>query len=314
MSRSSKSSKKHSSHGSGSRSKGSSSSTRYSDTPALPQVSFLFTVNELRIDAEQRDEYHHRIPPTHPNGYTDEIQSRVMYYNNGVVSSHPGYQWYRGSPPDLRRTEGQLWRINAQEDEDYRPVKYSTCAVFACNPHLPIMVCPDDPFVNNTESRWQLLQILHPRAFPGLSQVAHEDSNMPDGPGLTRYVAGSHPRWIPSLVPSSYRWPHLSTPPPSTGLGGELAIVLGLMALAAEPDHHDSNDNTNILFLGDGNHRGCWRGGGWYGNSPPRGHPPTSEFSPMGFLVTVFLDPENPQGSTRDMLEWFEWEQPIVHG
>jgi hypothetical protein len=51
------------------------------------------------------------------------------------------------------------------------------------------------------------------------------------------------------------------------GLGGELPIILGLMALTPE-QNHDDNEPTNQLFLG----RNGWRRNEWKGgNDAPKG-------------------------------------------
>ncbi|KAH6892996.1 hypothetical protein B0T10DRAFT_591834 [Thelonectria olida] len=315
MDYSSKQPRRSSVYGSSSRSKGSTSSGRHEEArpkPVTPALSFMFTVNELRIDinVNSRDEYHHWIPPTRPSHYTYEIPSMAMRYYDGQIRPLQGYQWVRNISEHGTRSEGSLMYQN-QRGQWAHAVKYSACAVFACNPLLPIMVCPDDPYSDDTRSRWQLLQIFHPRQLPGVSQVAHEDSNMLDGPGLKRHVAGTRPSWMPSLIPASYQSPPLENLAPSQGLGGELAIVLGLMALTVEPDPNGGN-NTHTVFLGYDNHPPKWRQRQWTSGSKPRGHPASSEYAPRGFLVTVFFDPANPHGSTQDWLDWFEWSQAIV--
>lgn len=35
---------------------------------------------------------------------------------------------------------------------------------------------------------------------------------------------------------------------------------------------------------------------------------------PRGVLAAVFLDPENPLGSTEESMESFEWDQVVVEG
>jgi hypothetical protein len=261
-------------YGSSSRNKGPGSSERYQEPrPKLvePAVSFMFTVNELCFDIEvdSRDEYHHWVPPTHPLNYTYEIPGMPMQYSDGNIRPLQGYQWFRDISGHGTRTEGNLMYPD-QSGEWASAVKYSACAVFACNPHLPIMVCPADPYLEDTRSRWELLQVFHPRRLPGVSQVAHEDSRMPDGPGLKRYVAGTRPSWMPSLVPSSYQAPSSADAPASRGLGGELAIVLGLMALTAEPDVTGGN-NTHNVFLSYEGHPAKWRQQRWTSSSRPRG-------------------------------------------
>jgi hypothetical protein len=250
-----------------------SSKRRKQSVQANPLLSFLFTVNELVYDYEvdSVDKYHHRVPPTYPLNYTYEIPSMVMRYADGKVSRHSG-QWYRGIASSGVREQGSIFQQEPNSESEWSVATvYSQCAVFACNPLLPIMVCPHDPYSTDTRSCWEMLSILHPSAYPGLSQVVHEDSRMPMGPGLKRYVAGTRPDWMPSLIPTSYQIPSFCDFPRSAGLGGELSIILGLMALTVESDSTGTNENINRLFLGDGDRPAEWRNRRWYSTRRPRG-------------------------------------------
>ncbi|KAF7552244.1 hypothetical protein G7046_g7477 [Stylonectria norvegica] len=294
--------------------KESSSSSRGSQNYPL---SFLFVVNEMRIHAPLRDIYDNHIPPQRPSGYLPEIPSSVFRYYDGAVSAVPNYQWVRQND----RSEGGLWAIGADREfvidpetrHPWQAMKYNVFAVFACNPLLPIMVVNADPMVVNTESRWELLQIYNPtnHGLAGISQVATEDSHMGHpGPGLCRHVAGSSPSWMPSLIPTTYKNPNPQYR--SVGLGGELPIILGLMALTREQDPNELNRYTDEIFGGRPGHQGRWFNRHWSGTDRPRGHPRTRSEDPRGFLAVVFLDPENLPGSTDEALRSFEWERAIV--
>ncbi|KAF7550358.1 hypothetical protein G7Z17_g5765 [Cylindrodendrum hubeiense] len=271
----------------------------------LTQVSFLFMVNELRYHMPERDCYHNFVPPTDPASYTNEIPSRIMHYSNGNVSEAPGFHWERQTNYPA---EGILYGQNLEATEWYPVEKYKTYAVFACNSHLPIMITPHDPLHVDTNSCWQLLQLFHPRGLRGISQVAGEDSEMGEGPGLVRHAAGARPSWIPSLLPSTYK-STMDNPPTSRGLGGELPVILGLMALSAEPDPTETNMNTNHVFLG---HQRRWRRQQWTHSERPSGYPQTDQDDPRGFLVNVFYDPSSPQTSNDDILRYFQWTDAIV--
>lgn len=52
-----------------------------------------------------------------------------------------------------------------------------------------------------------------------------------------RYAAGNQPKWIPSIVPTLYTNP--DTQSDSRGLGGDMATLIGLLALTQERDHCD---------------------------------------------------------------------------
>lgn len=293
---------------------GSSRGRGNSGSQAAPQVSFLFVVNKLIIGEPELDDYHHYIPPRSPAGYSGEISSKVMRYSDGDISEAWGYHWYRDgrSPTDEAFPPGQLLRLDQEGNFIPDPAtgyyvcanEYTTFAVAACNPLLPIMVVDHDPLVSRKS--WDLLRIFHPRNYRGLSQVVTLDSPMGEGGAPVRYVAGKSPSWVPGLLPRTYRSPHLH-PPDSMGLGGELPIILGLMALTPE-QNHDDNEPTNQLFLG----RNGWRRNEWKGgNDAPKGYPGTAQDDPCAFLIKVFMDPDNP-GCTTEHLRWVEWNSVLV--
>lgn len=194
-----------------------------------------------------------------------------MRYSDGVVREARGYMWMLDGADSSHRTLYSCFPLGRQSQPyissdygDYREVpEYKRAAVFACNPLLPIMVCPMDPMVNDTTSQWELLNVFHPRHLPGVTQVAFEDSPLDPGPGLARYAAGSDAAWMPTLLPETYKWPLEGRP--SRGLGGELSIILGLMALSEAPG------NTNNVFLGVNGHRGMWHRNTWAHRRHPRG-------------------------------------------
>ncbi|KAM5344745.1 hypothetical protein ACJ41O_010607 [Fusarium nematophilum] len=295
-------------------SKGSSGhGKRGSDDNQGPPLSFLFMANRLDIASPDRDIYYHHLPPSSPRGYHGEVASKVMRYSNGQVTEAAGYQWIRNTDdPNLPNNYGRLCRFDAaqgvwymMDTGDYWHAEvYKTFAVAACNPLLPIMVVDQDPLVNET-GPWHLLQIFHPRGrLEGVSQVVTPFSEMSGGGGPVRYVAGKSPSWIPGLLPKTYRSPR-ANPPPSTGLGGELPIILGLMALSA------SSSRTNEVFLG---RNARWQRGAWSFRDQPASYPATAQDDPKAFLVNVFLDPDNGYGSTPETLYNFEWKCAVVHG
>ncbi|RSM12571.1 hypothetical protein CEP52_002371 [Fusarium oligoseptatum] len=250
--------------------------------------SFLFILNKLLIREPERDNYHSLIPPRQPEMYRGEIPSKVMRYSNGKVSEAVGYYWYR---PESG-VSGYLMRLNSSSSYLLDPStgeycfaqEYKTFAVFACNPLLPLMVIDTDPLVYPTNT-WELLRIFHPRNHFGLSQVMTLESPLGDGGAPVR--------------------PH-DRAPHSDGLGGELGIILGLMALTADHSHNE-NQAVNKAFL----EKRHWHRNEWWGPKIPKGYPDTAQDDPNGFLSIVFLDPENPN-STEESLQFFEWQTPIV--
>ncbi|EEU35562.1 uncharacterized protein NECHADRAFT_52413 [Fusarium vanettenii 77-13-4] len=231
-------------------------------------LSFLFIVNKLIIFDPEWDEYHNSIPPHAPHKYMGEISSKVMRYSNGQVSEAVGYHWYR----DSSHAMGHLFCLDSSgnyipdnsTDSYHMAQQYETFAVFACNPLLPLMVTDRDPLVRETRN-WQLLRIFHSPRARGLSQVVTLESAMGYGGAPVRYVAGKSPSWMPALIPETYQSPNLRAPP-SRGLGGELGIVLGLMALTADKST-TSNDAVNEMFI----ERQQWHHNKWRGPKAPRG-------------------------------------------
>ncbi|KAM4066375.1 hypothetical protein HRG_000484 [Hirsutella rhossiliensis] len=268
-----------------------------------PPVGFLFVVNKLDFYRGEtcdinRDTWHNTLPPRNCLGYEGESPSRVMRYEGGQVTEACGYQWYR---PMLRQ-EGYCL------DPTLAPVeRHSHAAVFSCNPHLPVVVIPEDPTtLPDQEQTMHALHFFHPLApgLKGVSQATTVDANyLPTGGGPLKYVAGRNPSWMPGLVPQTYAYPG-SGGPPSRGLGGHLPIVLGLMAFSGPPDQV-------YMSRSESGHRGFWRDGVWTHNSPPALYPKT-DGSPRGFYVAVFYDPENPDGSMPERIRSFEWDSPVV--
>ncbi|KAF4506665.1 hypothetical protein G6O67_006728 [Ophiocordyceps sinensis] len=271
-----------------------------------PSVSFLFVVNKLLINQGEscdmhRDVWHNELPPRNCWGYDGEAASRVMRYEGGQVTEARGYRWYR----PMVRQEGFC------VDSAFVAVEcYSHAAVFSCNPHLPVVIIPADP--TTLPDREQTMHALHffhpPDPLRGLSQATTPDASYlpPHGGGPVKYVAGRNPSWIPGLVPQTYAAPRSNAGlPPSRGLGGELPIVLGLMAFSGAPDQV-------YMSRSDSGHRGYWRDRVWTHNHSPPLYPNITQ-PPRGFYVAVFYDPENPDGSTPERIRSFEWDSPVVN-
>lgn len=194
-------------------------------------------------------------------GFEPEIPSCVMRYQSGQVTVAREYEWRRGDVQGTAWPPGGVFPVGAEEQLDL----YKQLAVFSCNPHLPIAVLNGDPLSARGLYRSPLF-FFHPPTRPGLSQATHPESVIEElGPGMCKYVAGSNPSWIPSLVPKTYRNPYNPTDR-SSGLGGELPIILGLMAFSGP--RSEQGGSVEQTFLGDG---GRWRGGRWHHSAAPQG-------------------------------------------
>ncbi|KAI6784947.1 uncharacterized protein J7T54_008041 [Emericellopsis cladophorae] len=164
------------------------------------------------------------------------------------------------------------------------------------------------------DHKWQPLRFFAPlsadRTPTGVSQAVFSSSlTAAHIGGVPRpFAAGRHANWLGRLVPTTYDSP-LSSAPRSAGLGGELTILLALMTFTA-PVEMTCTSRAHTVFLG---HNARWRYGKWLHNDKPGGWTRSVEERPRGVLVTVSLDPWNPQGSTREKLSNFEFfDSPAI--
>ncbi|PHH78253.1 hypothetical protein CDD82_3149 [Ophiocordyceps australis] len=277
--------------------------TASSRGPSRSSFSFLFVVNELEFYKEPgadifRDVWHNELPPRSCTGYSGERAGKVLRYRDGEVMEASDYVWYRGGLGVPGRCYSNLEEAPG----------YSHAAVFACNPHLPLVVIRDDPLMlDDAKSSMHALHFFHPRHLPGLSQAttSSPDDVLPRGGAPVKYVAGRSPSWMPGLVPSVYANPWLE-PPPSCGLGGELAIIIGLMAFSKSgPDVED-------VFLGTHGRGGYWHNSLWTSRAAPSYYPRSTQETPRGFYIGVFYDPDNAEGSSQEAIHGFEWNSAVV--
>ncbi|GKT58059.1 hypothetical protein ColTof4_11986 [Colletotrichum tofieldiae] len=277
---------------------------RPKDTPgkqdrALPgsYFSFLFVVNELQILEENglapvADIYGNPLPPTTARGYGLETTGQVWRYRDGVVSLADGFYWYRpepGSPGAIYAT------LNEYFDERGQPLwtpvpmpPHSTFSVFNCWRFLPCLYTDvdvttvDDMGVDN---KFSPLAFTRDSLDSGVTRIRASG-------GPQRHVAGSKPSWMPTVLPETYAAP-TSSAQQSTGLGGCLPIIIGLLALTKRPGH------TDDVFRD-----GEWNGNRFRGSRSSRAEPePTGPV--RGVLVHVCCDMFNPD-STIDAIVDFE--------
>ncbi|KAL7823739.1 hypothetical protein V8C26DRAFT_1799 [Trichoderma gracile] len=303
---------KHAGSNSKHKSSSSSSNLQLSHDPS----SFLFVINELIVNDDDRlhvgDVWYNREPPAEPRGFEREITGTVMRYHNGQVTEARGYRWLRGEFEATRNAwpPGNLYRYDLNDspmltdDMNFQCAEvYKQLAVFSCNPLLPIAVLVGDPLSAISLARVPLL-FHHPEHQPGVSHAVHPDSLAREGGVMCKFVAGASPSWMPSLVPKTYRNPY--EPGPSRGLSGELPIILGLMAFSEA--RSEGEDVARRIFLEENR----WRNGEWRHAAAPKGYARSALENPLGFLVTVFYDPENEAYSNEDYLYDMEWRGVIV--
>ncbi|WDK12908.1 hypothetical protein CGRA01v4_04189 [Colletotrichum graminicola] len=264
---------------------------------ALPSshFSFLFIVNELQIAEENvppsADLYGNPLPPRTSRGYGPEIVGRVWRYRDGVVSLAEGFFWYRPEPGSA----GVICTVNNYIDEHGQPFRFleqtlehSTFSVFNCWRFLPCLHIDVD--VTTVGGMGADNKLSHLEFYPdptdaGLTRIRASG-------GSQRHVVGGRPSWIPALLPETYAAPS-SHAQQSTGLGGCLPIIIGLLALTKKPGHTDD----------------VFRNGEWSGNRFRGGRSSRAEPEPTGpvrgVLVQVCCDSTNPD-STIDAITDFE--------
>ncbi|KAK0614577.1 hypothetical protein B0T14DRAFT_606835 [Immersiella caudata] len=269
-----------------------SSGTSRSATALDPtNVSFLFVVNEFDIDFEDDpvyDPWLNYLPPTSQTHYRGEYPGTVFRYRAGTITPAANYKWYR---PEMGQ-EGHISYVDPTTGLiTAAPDPYRTETIFSCNAHLPLITlqsdaslgsyhrsnCPkgcDAVFQDGDLLPWNMLHINHPRHLQGVSLVNSGQQ------GYT-FVAGKSPKWMPALVPRVFENIERHTTPQSRGLGGDLPVVIGLMAF-----HARRTGNASAVF-----ERGWWQGGKWRGPAEvPKGYPETPESNPRGFLVQISPD------------------------
>ncbi|KAG6006951.1 hypothetical protein E4U21_006570 [Claviceps maximensis] len=295
--------------------------------PPPPPISFIFVVNELVVNYDgpetrhigmPKDDWHNYLPPLRREQYAAEIPSEVMRFQDGSVtrasSEYVTYSWVR---QDNVSEGGIVAQPVAQPAFFATP--YKRASVFACNPLLPIIVAEDDVLLR-PDAHYHALHFLHSRPS-AISQASYQFDHPPSvalpplisrqGPPL-KYIAGSGASWIPSLVPYTYANPYRANQ--SGGLGGELGILLGLMAFhSVRPS--EIGRTVNEVFLGQpGERSGLWKDYHWRTTSPPPGYPLSMQETPRGFFVYICFDPANANGSTEQILAMLEWQGPLIVG
>lgn len=256
------------------------SSHRYN----IAEGSFLFVVNELKVNPQMCPMYPptwSQGPPRDWTGFEGETPGTVFRYQDGRIQEALDFCWYR--------TDGQMGNPGyisyiASDDPYYPPISIPSilkASMFDCWRFCPRMFSYGDPTENNSESdadNWHFLHFETMQCYPTASYISHAGS---------RHTIGSDKSW--GIIPASYN-NTFSNAPLSGGLTGDISLILGLMAL------------TRRIGQADDAFRRCWNGPGqpWRGNSiidlPP-------EATPRGVLVHVAADPGNLTGSNEEFIK-----------
>ncbi|KAK2002601.1 hypothetical protein LX36DRAFT_228121 [Colletotrichum falcatum] len=271
-------------------------SSRQERSLSSSHFSFLFVVNELQIVEENgvppaADTYGNPLPPITSGGYGPETVGSVWRYRDGVVSPAEGFFWCRTEPG----SPGAICAVNEYTDEHgltfqflERTVEHSTFSVFNCWRFLPCLYTDADVTTLDgmgADNKLSHLEFYQDHTDSGVTRIRASG-------GSQRHVVGGRPSWVPALLPETYL-PPSSHAQQSTGLGGCLPIIIGLLALTKKPGHTDD----------------VFRNGEWSGNRFRGGRSSRAEPEPTGpvrgVLVQVCCDSINP-GSTIDTITEFE--------
>ncbi|TAQ89481.1 hypothetical protein B7494_g2238 [Chlorociboria aeruginascens] len=245
--------------------------------PAPQPVTFLFSVNSISIDDDfprEVDENGRWRLPLHRDAFLPQVSGDLgdLYrWSNGNISRADGYQWY----------QGHVWY-----NQSNLVHRYKTATMFFWDQFLQFATATKDASTSDMatapipDNRWYPLNFRHDG---GLSRV--------DEVGEYPYLAGQGASWVPEFGLQSYNNTN-SNAPISTGLAGNITTIVGLIALSCPEGRLD-----NVLMT-----QRAWRHYEWRGH--PYGSGRTNE---RGVVVSIFLDPENPQWSTTFTLEDLEW-------
>ncbi|KAI1176067.1 hypothetical protein F4777DRAFT_285496 [Nemania sp. FL0916] len=179
------------------------------------------------------------MPPEDPHDYHSETAGTVFRYRDGEITVADGYRWSRDDRVDVitgLRAPGAIVRVDA-EGQEVPMHEYSKYSVFHCWGPLPCVYEKADALstpIGEYEGggyRWNLMSFVDKSLSPpGLTRIA--------AGGQALVVAGRSPSWMPRLVPELF-WNGLPNLPRSTGLGGELPVIIAQMALSQPPGETD---------------------------------------------------------------------------
>ncbi|CAD6449849.1 26083eac-cb91-4279-aedc-91a5ad3fd6eb [Sclerotinia trifoliorum] len=249
-------------------------------------TSFLFNVNELHVNQEpdnggippRANENGRWVPPIYRAGFASQTSGRVFRWADGYITDAGGnYHWF----------DGDGWNYPNNEILHH----YRSTSLFWCNEFTQFQMMEADAttidiatsdFPNN---RWYPLTFQHDGSLSRVSASLEE-----------QYLAGREGAWIDQLGLQAYRH-HRNRP--TNGLAGNLATIVALLAFSCTDDH--------MLYSALVNYA-TWRRQ-WGNHDAQHGR-----LHERGVVANIYLDPENPNGSTDDTLYHLEWEDgPIIY-
>ncbi|KAG9236535.1 hypothetical protein BJ875DRAFT_222616 [Amylocarpus encephaloides] len=273
--------------GRGSKAQGSSSAP----TPTQP-TSFLFIVNELETNdnPEHEGSVETRFvdgrwrPPIVSLGFFAQAPGRVFRWYNGTVYDASEYRWNASHYDTPEKADGAIYKRTISGAAEW-PVYYRAATVFYCNRFDLFFTARGDAsardIVNGPpEDAW------HPLTFHHCNRISQVDHV-----GAHEHLYVREADWINQLLPNSYRRETATSH--SGGLAGNLAILISLVAFSCAND-----DDLYYVLVNDQS---------WAGHQWRRHNGQSGRTSRRGVVTTVYLDPDNPEGSTPERLRSFEW-------
>lgn len=223
-----------------------SSSKSAQPTTTWPPTTFLFAVNELPLNedpdqggvAPRVNENGRWVPPTLSAGFWPPIPGRMFRWTDGSITPANDYQWYNGNgwgPGNIQLTH------------------YRTTSMFWCNEWTQFLIADGDVSTRDIatslfpDNRWYPLTFDHDGT---LSRVGTSYEH--------QHLAGSGANWIGPLGLSAHNNRHAHQ---STGLAGNLATVIGLIAFSCQ-----ANELGTVLLTDR-----AWRHYDWMGHNRAHG-------------------------------------------
>jgi len=233
-----------------------------SDLDQSGLVDFLFVVTQVQVSnayamSPDYDCWSNLLPPRNSDDLTltSNTQDPIYRYKDGnVFDVSDSYTTYRDHAAD--QSEFMIFRVSS--DPQTRAPQFHPCetysegtTVFHCGLALPAIILDADilsqpPILDyydarrDTNNTWKPLCLLIDGEITRINTFRES----------LKYVAPAA-SWIPSIIPELYRNLQTHVPHGGHALGGDFAVIIGLMALGQAPDQVHRAFST------------CWRGYQW---------------------------------------------------